>query len=174
MFLFVSLLTSSSSCGGATDSLIIEFKFSLGVIQCCSCARVTMISAIFIALLLSESLRGCTTNTKKSLDLLVLLPYFNSEHSLTPSWAEGDNIFPALQLARDQINDHSSVLQNFSLNLIRANTGCQHVSQTMLSFVQEARAGTRLFFVQHSAGTGNQQVRGRPGHAARLWQSCPC
>ena len=95
-----------------------------------------VVAAIFIVLILSISLRSSCT--KRTLNLLVLLPYFNSEPSLNPSWPEGDNIFPAILLARDQVNNHSTLLQNFSLNLIRANSGCQHITQTMLGFVEEA------------------------------------
>ena len=90
------------------------------------------------ALFIAFNLCVCCVCGRKSLDLLVLLPYFNIEPSLNPSWADGDNIFPALLLARDQINEHPTLLQNYSLQLIKGETGCQHIPQTMVSFVKEA------------------------------------
>ena len=85
----------------------------------------------------------CCICEREKLDLLTLLPYFNVEPSLNPSGADGDNIFPALQLARDQINEHPTLLQNYSLQLIKGETGCQHIPQTMVSFVKEAYQSRR-------------------------------
>ncbi len=95
-----------------------------------------MAATIFVALLFNLWI-SCNC-AKRRLELLTLLPYFNGEPSLNPSWADGDNIFPALQLARDQINANPAILQNYTLGLIKGETGCQHITQTMLGFVQEA------------------------------------
>jgi hypothetical protein len=77
-------------------------------------------------------------NTTRDIYLLTLLPYPNPDPDLNPSWEEGDNIRPAMELARDQINRNSSLLQNYTLHLVHADGGCQVTTTTTVSFVEEA------------------------------------
>ena len=99
-------------------------------------------SQCFCVLLLSFTytlLQCCDSETeqKKVLHLLVLLPYFNEDPVLNPSWSEGDNIVPALQLAQDDVNAHPNILQDYRLELIQAQAGCQLVAKTIVNFVKE-------------------------------------
>ena len=98
--------------------------------------------ALFLLLVISCSLQlrceGRTAGEKEVLYLLSLLPYFNEEPTLNPSWHEGDCIAPALHLAQDQVNAHPNILQNHRLELIMAQGGCQQVSRTIVSYVEEA------------------------------------
>lgn len=77
------------------------------------------------------------TNVKPVICLLSLLPYYNIEPTLNPSWNAGDDIQPALELAQDQINN-STLLENYTLQLIYAQEGCSQVARTVVSFVMNA------------------------------------
>lgn len=79
-----------------------------------------------------------TTNGGKVIYLLSLLPYQNSQPSLNPSWAHGDNIEPALELAQDQINNSSSLLQGYRLQMVYSRSGCDIVPLTTVGFVMQA------------------------------------
>ena len=70
--------------------------------------------------------------------LLTLLPYYNPDPSLNPAWNEGDNIQPAMELAKDQINSNFSILENYTLELIHAHSGCDIPIETEYSFSKEA------------------------------------
>lgn len=74
----------------------------------------------------------------ETIKLLTLLPYFNPIASLNPSWAEGDNIRPAMNLAVDQINRSPYILDNFTLDLVHSSDGCDISAETSLGFVQQA------------------------------------
>ena len=78
---------------------------------------------------------------KHAISLLSLLPYHNPEPSLNPSWNDGQNIQPAMELARDQINNSSALLQNYTLCLLFAEGGCNQVGRTTVSFVMHAGIG---------------------------------
>lgn len=74
------------------------------------------------------------TKVKPVIYLLSLLPYYNPEPTLNPSWNAGDDIQPALEFAQDQINN-STLLENYTLQLIYAQEGCSQVARTFVSFV---------------------------------------
>lgn len=80
------------------------------------------------------------------ISLLTLLPYFNVDPALNPSWNGGDNIQPVMDLAKDHINDNPSILENYTLELVHGKGGCNIVAETPLGFVQQAftPAGTRF------------------------------
>ena len=80
---------------------------------------------------------------KEVVYLLTLLPYFDPDPFLNPTWAEGDNLQPVLDLAKDQINENKSLLENYTLELIHAKGGCDQVARTITNFVEEAFAPTR-------------------------------
>lgn len=77
------------------------------------------------------------TDVKEVIYLLTLLPYYSPVPNLNPSWNHGDNIQPALDLAQDQINNSSSLLENYTLKLIHAEAGCNQVARTGVSFVMK-------------------------------------
>ena len=78
------------------------------------------------------------TPDKKVIYLLSLLPYYNTDPSISPSFDHGQNIQPALELAQDQINNSSTLLENYTLKLVFAQDGCNIASVTSLSYVKEA------------------------------------
>lgn len=82
--------------------------------------------------------QGCTsvTDARKVIYLLSLLPYRDSEPNLNPSWDEGSSVQPAMDLARDQINCNSSILKNYTLELIYGDGGCNLVTKTAVGFTR--------------------------------------
>ena len=85
------------------------------------------------------------TPDKKVIYLLSLLPYYNTDPSISPSFDHGQNIQPALELAQDQINNSSTLLENYTLKLVFAQDGCNIASVTSLSYVMEAFSGRGRF-----------------------------
>ena len=81
------------------------------------------------------------TPDKKVIYLLSLLPYYNTDPSISPSFDGGQNIQPALELAQDQINNSSTLLENYTLKLVFAQDGCNIMSVATLSYVMEAFSG---------------------------------
>lgn len=77
---------------------------------------------------------------KANISLLTLLPYYHRDPFLDPSWNEGDNIVPAINLAVDQVNNSSMLLQNYTLQLVHAEAGCNQVTRTLVNFVKETFA----------------------------------
>lgn len=84
----------------------------------------------------TESAPTPNTTTKEVIYLLTLLPYPNPEPALHPSWDGGDDVQPVLDLAKDQVNRHPSVLENYTLELIHGRDGCDIVVETPLGFVE--------------------------------------
>ena len=80
---------------------------------------------------------SCCYARLNNIYLLTMLPYPQEDPDFQPSWLEGDNIRPALELAKDQINNSSSLLQNYTLHLVHADGGCEFVTTTAISFVRE-------------------------------------
>ena len=85
------------------------------------------------------------SSKKQPIYLLVVLPYFDSYscNSCSP-WITGENVQPAMELARDQINNSSFLLQNYSLELLFINDGCQNTAETIYNFVEKLVAPGRI------------------------------
>ena len=83
----------------------------------------------------SQEVRNKTE--KEVFYLLTQLPYFNSIPSLNPSWDGGDDVQPALNLAMDQINRHDGFLDNYTLQLVHGDSGCDRelTVRTLENFV---------------------------------------
>ena len=116
------------------------------------CSRLDLVREMQpVVLLVSLVLVSCRTaccnkndtNKKEVVYLLTLLPYYDPDPFLNPLWAEGDNLQPVLDLAKDQINENTSLLENYTLELIHAKGGCHRVARTIGSFIEEAFAPNR-------------------------------
>ena len=59
-----------------------------------------------------------------TLNILALGPYPGRIH---PSWAGGPALIPAAQLAANLINNHSSLLPGYRLNIVPVDSGCNHI-----------------------------------------------
>lgn len=60
-----------------------------------------------------------------TLNILALGPYPNRR--ISPSWAGGPALIPAARLAADLINNDSSLLSGYRLNIIPVDSGCNHI-----------------------------------------------
>ena len=92
--------------------------------------------ALLVIVLICQSLL-VTSENKTKIYLLTLLPYYNPDPSLDPAWNEGDNIQPAMELAKDQINSNPSILENYTLELIHAHSGCDIQVEIEYSFIKK-------------------------------------
>ncbi len=74
---------------------------------------------------------------KEPIYILTLLPYYNPHLSLHPSLHIGDDVQPAMELARTQINKNLTMLENYTIHLIHGEGGCKFFTTTITSFVEE-------------------------------------
>ena len=65
------------------------------------------------------------TENEATLNILALGPYPNRR--ISPSWAGGPALIPAARLAADLINNHSSLLSGYHLNIVPVDSGCNHI-----------------------------------------------
>ncbi len=105
---------------------VLRHSYLVAIMKCYQCI-------VVLLLLCQQARQNRTTN----IYLLTLIPYPNPDPELNPSWDDGDNIRPALELAKDQINNSSSLLQNYTLQLVHADGGCQIATTTAVGFVRE-------------------------------------
>ncbi len=94
---------------------------------CCDCYSYTI----------GNTARSSNVSDKEPIYILTLLPYYNPEPSLNPSFTIGDDAQPAMELAKIQINDNQSMLENYTLQLVHAQGGCEFLTTTSSSFVEE-------------------------------------
>lgn len=83
------------------------------------------------------------TLEKDSLYLLSLLPYPSDVPSLHPSWDGAPDVIPAAYLAVDHINNSSSVLPNYQLELVNEDGGCDITNKAVVNFVKHAVHGAK-------------------------------
>ena len=99
---------------------------------------------IFVAVLAVTCLiagsRWCSglqrESEKEVIHLLTLLPYFNPVPANNPSWIGGNDVQPAMDLAMDQINNNSQILENYTLHLIHGDCGCDVLNQAAVGYAQ--------------------------------------
>ena len=72
-----------------------------------------------------------------ALYFLSIFPYPDPEPSLNPSIADGPDLFPAVQLAVDHVNNRSDVLRDYHIELIETDGGCEISSKALISLVSQ-------------------------------------
>lgn len=85
------------------------------------------------------------TSQENVISLLTLLPYFNPVPALNPSWDEGGNIQPVMNLAAEEINSNPRILENYTLELVHGLDGCNINTITSLGFVKTALQPGKIF-----------------------------
>ena len=76
------------------------------------------------------------SSRKKTLHLLVLLPYPDLTGGPQPSWSGGPDVLPAIEMAVEDINRRQDILEDYSLDLIRGDSGCNIVERATTVFVE--------------------------------------
>ena len=69
-----------------------------------------------------------------TLNILALGPY---PSKINPSWAGGPALIPAAQLAADLINNCSSLLSGYRLNIIPVDSGCNHIGTLYINLFEK-------------------------------------
>lgn len=115
----------------------------------------------FTSLCQAASVLNCTNGEGAASDsdrvairLLTLLPYFNPIPSLNPSFDQGNDIQPAINLAVDQVNCNISLLTNYTLELVHGFDGCDVMTETSLGFLKHAFSTEGTAFVTGIIGPG--------------------
>lgn len=72
---------------------------------------------------------------KKPLFILTMAPFPDQERE--PGWTGGPAMIPAARLAVNQINNRSDILQDYTLKLLEADSGCHLVDKTILNFINQ-------------------------------------
>ena len=90
-----------------------------------------------IAAVLFQTTLAKNNVSKETLYVLTQLPYPvpNSVGQL-PTWTEGVNIIPALNLAARQINSEQDLLPNHNLELVHINGGCDYIDIAVANFTE--------------------------------------
>ena len=78
---------------------------------------------------------SCGNDSMTTLRLLTMLPYRDEAEAYNPSWDQGLDILPALDLAAEQINNSSNILPCHRLELFHVDGGCDIVPKTSLGIV---------------------------------------
>ena len=78
---------------------------------------------------------NCNLTSMTELRLLTMLPYRDEAEAYNPSWDQGLDILPALDLAAEQINNSSNILPCHQLELFHVDGGCDIVPKTSLGIV---------------------------------------
>lgn len=70
-----------------------------------------------------------------TLRLVTMLPYRDEAEAYNPSWDQGLDILPALDLAAEQINNSTNILSCHRLELFHVDGGCDIVPKTSLGIL---------------------------------------
>lgn len=73
-----------------------------------------------------------------------MLPYRDSLMDYNPSWDQGLDILPALDLAADQINDRHDILPCHELELVHIDGGCDIIPKTRLGIFDGLFSGEEV------------------------------
>ena len=76
------------------------------------------------------------STSKKTLYLLVLLPYPDLTGGPQPSWSGGPDVLPAIEMAVEDINRRQDILKDYSLDLIKGDSGCNIIERATRVFVE--------------------------------------
>ena len=100
-------------------------------------AVIVVAEVVAITQLVSAGLRSPIDHKPNTLYFLSMLPYPDPEPSLNPSIADGPDLFPAVQLAVDHVNNRSDVLRDYHIELIETDGGCDISSKALISLASQ-------------------------------------
>ena len=107
----------------------------------------TLVATLLVECIIVGSLigTGCGTDTEH-INFLVLLSFeINESFSEQPSYTDGPELLPAVELAVDQINQQQDLLSGYSVNITVANAPCNLKNYALVKFVDAFfHSGTRF------------------------------
>ncbi len=86
--------------------------------------------------LLASTANSNSYSKNRTLHIATLLPY--PDPLFNPSWSEGPQVSLALELAKEQINNQTTILPDYNIELIHGDTGCEYLDkayETLFSHV---------------------------------------
>ena len=92
--------------------------------------------AFMVMTFLSPSVSETGEPELKTLYFLTIQSYPDPNATVQPSWDEAADIIPAAELAVELINNRSDILPDYRLELINADGGCNILTKTVISFVE--------------------------------------
>ena len=102
-----------------------------------------LLFSVMVAAVLLSDLRFTVSQLEnvsketQALYVLAQLPYpMPNFAGQLPTWTEGVNIIPALNLAARQINNEPNLLPNHNLELVHINGGCDYIDVTVANFTE--------------------------------------
>ena len=95
--------------------------------------RLCILRAVLLAFVAVSTCSG----SNHTLYFLSVLPYPDPEPSLNPSIADGPDLFSAIQLAVDHVNNRSDVLRDYHIELIETDGGCDISSKALISLTSQ-------------------------------------
>lgn len=84
---------------------------------------------------------GCQKSSQEVLYLLVLAPYPSDDYHRI--FSQGPSIIPAVELAVEQINNSTKLLQNHTLDIIVGDSGCNSYIETTIPFTEHVVLGDK-------------------------------
>ena len=108
---------------------------------------------IVLVALLSFNVGFVASDIDEDREPLYLLAMASSpDEQVTPGWAVGPVVIPAIRLAVDHINNRSDVLRDYNLKLLEADSGCTVTSTTIINFIREVfYSGERIVGIVDSS-----------------------
>lgn len=92
---------------------------------------------LVVSLLFGTVHLSCCSANFTVLNVLAMGPYPSPVEALSASWPGGPALIPAAQLAAELINNDSSILPGYRLNVIRVNSGCRLVGTLFINFIDQ-------------------------------------
>lgn len=82
-----------------------------------------------------------TGDGRTPLCLLVMMPYPDDNPALHPSWDQGPNVVPAIELAVELVNNDSNILKEYILGLAHDDSGCDIYTKATTGFTRSVLGG---------------------------------
>ena len=92
---------------------------------------------VLLVVVSCSSVHAADDPRKHELYFLSMLPYADPEPALNPVIALGADLFPAVLLAVDHVNNRSDVLGDYRIQVIEADGGCDISSKALISLTSQ-------------------------------------
>ena len=98
--------------------------------------NIIWLSLVLSVVLSTNGSLGAERNVTKPDRLYILMMAPFPDKSLMPAWAEGHSLVPAVRLAIEDINNKSDILNEYTLELIESDSGCNASFKAQISLLE--------------------------------------